>query len=52
MAPSSLEIIQNAVYFASNKKLKDTKTLNLIEQTIYCATVDKNTEILEVREVW
>jgi len=48
---SDLELIHNSVYFASHvshKKLKESKALSLVESAIYCATVDRQTEILQV----
>ena len=43
---TSLDIIHTAVYYAANRKIKDSETLNLIDTAIYCATVDKQNEIL------
>ncbi len=48
-APSALDVIQATVYFASNRRLKQTQTLALVESAIYCATVDRHTEILQER---
>ena len=43
-------MVHKAVHFASHRKLlKDTKCLALVEAAIYCATVDRQTEILQVR---
>ncbi len=43
-------MIHTGVYFASARgKLKEeSKSLSLLESAIYCATVDQQTEILEV----
>ena len=41
-----MDIIHTAVYYAANRKIKDSETLNLIDTAIYCATVDKQNEIL------
>ncbi len=53
MAPGTdLDVIHSGVYFASHRgKLKEeSRALALLESAIYCATVDQQTDILEVGE--
>ncbi len=45
---TSLDVIHTAVYYAANRKLKDSETLALVETAIYCATVDKQNQVLQV----
>ena len=49
---TNLEMVHNAVYFASNRRLKATKSLSLVESAIYCATVDRKTEVLQTILRW
>ena len=46
-------MIHSSVYFASHRgKLKEeSRALQLLESAIYCATVDQQTDILEVSRV-
>lgn len=46
---NALDVIHNSVYFAANRRLKDTTTLILAQTAVYCATVDQSTQILQVR---
>ncbi|XP_040563436.1 uncharacterized protein [Lepeophtheirus salmonis] len=44
---TSLDVIHTALNYAAQKTLKETEALNLLQTTIYCATVDKKTKILK-----
>ncbi|XP_059082516.1 short transient receptor potential channel 5-like isoform X3 [Tigriopus californicus] len=44
---NALDVIHNSVYFAANRRLKDTTTLILAQTAVYCATVDQATQILQ-----
>ncbi len=46
--PSELDVIHSSVCFVSRQKLKDTQCLALVESAVYCATVDRQIEILQV----
>ena len=43
-----LEVIGTSIQYAATRKLKCTETLDLVESTIYCATVDQQNQVLEV----
>jgi len=47
-----LEVIHNTVYFASHRKLKESRTLALLESAIYCASVDRQTDVLQSLLQW
>lgn len=44
---TSLDVIHTAVYYAATRKIKDSETLALVETAIYCATVDKQDQVLQ-----
>jgi len=48
-----LDVIHNSVYFAANKRLReDSKTLYLVELSIYSSTVDSDAENLKAALRW
>ena len=38
------------MYYAANRKPKDSETLALVEIAIYCATVNQENEVLKVSD--
>eukprot|EP00095_Tigriopus_kingsejongensis_P000985 maker-scaffold39_size501901-snap-gene-2.9 protein:Tk00985 transcript:maker-scaffold39_size501901-snap-gene-2.9-mRNA-1 annotation:"short transient receptor potential channel 5" len=44
---NALDVIHNSVYFAANRRLKDSTTLLLVQTAVYCATVDQDNQIVQ-----
>ena len=43
-----LDVIGTSINYAATRKLKNSETLDLVESVIYCATVDQQSQVLEV----
>ena len=43
-----LDVIGTSINYAATRKLKGSETLDLVESVIYCATVDQQSQVLEV----
>ena len=47
-----LDVIGTSINYAATRKLKGSETLDLVESVIYCATVDQQSQVLEVILIW
>ena len=47
-----LDVIGTSINYAATRKLKGSETLDLVESVIYCATVDQQSQVLEVSLIW